>query len=198
MWQYTKEFGYYLTDYRMSDVAAYYSYINIQRHLEAIRDIDPSVPDDELMDRLAHLRTENHGTMLNLVPQAPKSLGDTHSMAWDMDSLLDQIDGANLRITAVVAMGSYVARSAVEAVHAVAQYIEAPRQRYAYIVNALHKLGRPHKREWLARARGMVASDIRLRDLDTYVHFVRDPTTRRFVMRIKETAFRDASLRGSL
>lgn len=197
MWQYTQGLGFTLTDYRMSDVASSYVASVLDNELRTLRDIDASMSDDELANALDQHRIGNRAVMLNLVPQAPRGLKPTDALSWDMDNLLSYIDGMTLRLPAVVALGSYAARSAVESVHLVAALRPGVRQRYAHLVHTLHKLLRPHKREWLARAREMVTTDPRLRALESSVHFAQDPASRRYVFLVRDAAFRRAALRDS-
>jgi len=197
MWHYNEGFGFFLTDYRMSDVAASYIASVLEGQLRALRDIDASTSDEDLLVQLEKHRLANLEVMHGLVRQAPQGLMDTHRVVSDMDSVLAEIDRNRFKLAGVVALGSYVARSAVEAVHMTASFISSVRRRYAHLVHTLQKLLRPHKSEWLARARDLVMDDLRLRDLEIHVHFAEDPVSRRYGFRIKDEAFRRASMRGA-
>lgn len=197
MWHHTQGFGFFLTDYRMSDVASSYIASVMDNQIRALRDIDASMSDEDLAAQIANHRAANLDRMRVLIPQAPRGLTEAHPVTADMDNLLSEIDQQNFKLAGVVALGSYVARSAIEAVHITASFIPNVRRRYAHLVHTLQKVQRPHKSAWLARARDLVIDDLRLRELEMHVHFAEDPVSRRYGFLIKDAAFRRSSMRGT-
>ncbi len=133
--------------------------------------------------------------MRSVAHQVPKGLRPDNPLCFETENLPSLVESAGLRLPACAALGHYVGRAAVESVHLSGSFISGPRQRYAHLVHTLQKLLRPHKADWLRRARDMTFQHPDLNEMETHVQFVKHAASNRYGFLVLESVVRDIPFR---
>lgn len=188
--------GFVRKRFPMSDVIAYQADAVFLNLIKDLRGIDPALICDEPLDGIfeAH-RADNLRVMEKLARQAPRmQVGDP--MSWDLDRLLEQAEHQPIRVHQAMALGSYTARSALEAAHMTASFLsDDPKRAFLCILNTMRKIHRPIAAEWLDRARKMIAPFPALAGTETWVRLVRDEAVGDYVLRVDHAAIREVASR---
>ena len=195
MWEKIPNLGYFMCSYRMSDVTASYIVSGFQYELDRLKDIGIAAAPNRLSEELDFHRKMNIDMMRSVAHQVPKGLRPDSPLCFDMENLPSLVESAGLRLPACATLGDYVGRAAVEAVHLSGSFISGPRQRYAHLVHTLQKLLRPHKADWLRRARDMTYQHPDLNGMEAHVHFVKHDASNRYGFLVTELAVRNISSR---